>query len=67
LLLSTRALAQSVKIEDDAFRAEDNWLPLPPGAQRRIRLNPRAAGAGAPRGVVAALNGERIAYGATAG
>jgi beta-mannosidase len=57
LALTSDALAQSVKIEDESFRPADNWLHLPPGATRRVRL-----GAGAPHGLVSALNGETARY-----
>lgn len=62
LVLTTDVLAQSVKIEDLAFRPADNWFHLAPGASKRIRLSPRAPGPRHPRGVVTALNGESVFY-----
>jgi beta-mannosidase len=63
LTLSTEAAAQSVKIAAEDFRPAENWLHLPPGATRRIRLLPRRAGAHRPHGFVVALNGEAIRFG----
>ncbi|WP_167525502.1 glycoside hydrolase family 2 protein [Roseomonas genomospecies 6] len=57
LVLSSRRLARSVHIEDDGFRAEDEWFHLPPGAERRVRLIPRHPSAAIPNGEVHALNG----------
>ena len=56
LVLSSRRLARSVHIEDDGYRAEDEWFHLPPGAERRVRLIPRHPSAGAPDGEIHALN-----------
>ncbi|WP_174440950.1 glycoside hydrolase family 2 protein [Azospirillum formosense] len=57
LILSSRRLARSVHIEDDAFRAEADWFHLPPGGERRVRLVPRHPGAAVPDGEIHALNG----------
>ncbi|HUZ66927.1 MAG TPA: glycoside hydrolase family 2 protein, partial [Beijerinckiaceae bacterium] len=38
LTLSARRFAQSVHIDDPAFRGEDDWFHLPPGEPRRVRL-----------------------------
>ncbi|MDQ2106646.1 glycoside hydrolase family 2 protein, partial [Azospirillum isscasi] len=57
LVLSSRRLARSVHIEDDGFRAEEEWFHLPPGEERRVRLVPRHPSAGPPDGEVHALNG----------
>jgi beta-mannosidase len=62
LVLSTESAAQSVKIEDADYRPADNWLHLAPGATRRVPLVARHAGARRPKGVVSALNGEKIGY-----
>ncbi|WP_267551131.1 glycoside hydrolase family 2 protein [Rhizobium rhizogenes] len=40
--LSSDRLAQSVQIEFEAYRAEDDWFHLPPGSSRRLRLYRRA-------------------------
>ena len=57
LKLSTKRLAQSVHVDDEAFRAEDEWFHLAPGVQRVVRLLPRSPAAGKPDGEVFALNG----------
>lgn len=57
LVLSSRRLARSVHIEDDGFRAEEEWFHLPPGVERAIRLLPRHPAAVVPDGEVHALNG----------
>lgn len=62
LVVSTALMAQSLKIEDFAFRPDDNWFHLGPGASRRIRLSARERASAPPRGSVAALNGEAIRY-----
>lgn len=62
LTISSQRLARFVTIEDDGFRASDQGFCLAPGEQRHIRMIPRP-GAGKPRGRVAALNGEPVAYG----
>jgi beta-mannosidase len=52
-------LAQWVHIEDESFRAEDDWFHLPPGQERRVRLIPfghAAAAPEVPEGEVRALN-----------
>ncbi|CAO3411327.1 glycosyl hydrolase 2 galactose-binding domain-containing protein [Azospirillum largimobile] len=57
LRLATRRLACSVHVEDEGFLAEDAWFHLSPGAERVVRLQPRAAaGNGVPDGEVHALN-----------
>ncbi len=50
LALRSRRLARSVHIEDDAFRAEDEWFHLAPGVERVIRLIPRGDSATLPYG-----------------
>ncbi|HVB89706.1 MAG TPA: glycoside hydrolase family 2 protein, partial [Beijerinckiaceae bacterium] len=63
LTLSARRFAQSVHIDDPAFRGEDDWFHLPPGEPRRVRLIARGAGASAPRGEVRAANGlDRVGF-----
>lgn len=57
LILSSRRLARSVHVEDDGFRAEEEWFHLPPGTKRRVRLIPRHSAAVVPDGDVHALNG----------
>ncbi|WP_207458939.1 glycoside hydrolase family 2 protein [Azospirillum sp. SYSU D00513] len=41
LLVISRRLALSVHIEDDGYRAAEEWFHLAPGAERRVRLIPR--------------------------
>lgn len=58
LRVSTARLAQSVHIEDERFRAEDEWFHLAPGNERMVRLVSREGSSGAvPDGEVHALNG----------
>jgi beta-mannosidase len=58
------SFAQSVRIEDADFGPEDDWFHLPPGRDKLVRLTPRpGTNAAAPRGIVAALSGEPVAYG----
>lgn len=56
LNLTTPALAQFVHIEDEHFRATEDWFHLPPGLERRIRLVPFDNWDGPPDGEVRALN-----------
>ena len=63
LKLTTKRLAQSIHISDDIFRPADNWFHLAPGHSRHIRLTPRRSTNAMPKGSVAAVNGDRIAYG----
>jgi beta-mannosidase len=65
LVLVADRLAESVHIEDAAFRAEDDWFHLTPGREIRIALRPRpTAHAGArPGGEVRGPGGVwRTAY-----
>lgn len=39
--LRSDRLAQSLQIDLEAYRAEDDWFHLPPGPMRRLRLHPR--------------------------
>jgi beta-mannosidase len=43
LTLQTRRYAHAVAIDAEGYAAEDQYFPLPPGAQRRLRLRPIAA------------------------
>jgi beta-mannosidase len=57
--LSLRAaeLALFVQVEDEHFRAEDNWFHLLPNQERRIKLLPRnATVTTTPNGEVRAVN-----------
>jgi len=54
--LRSRRLARSIHIEDDAFRAEDEWFHLPPDTERTVRLIPRGRVDAVPDGEVHALN-----------
>jgi beta-mannosidase len=58
LALQSRRVALSVHVEDDRFRAAEEWFHLAPGAERVLRLLPREkVNAGAvPDGEVHALN-----------
>ena len=58
LRLRSERCAQSVHIEDEGFRAEDEWFHLAPGIERVVPLIAREAASGAvPDGEVHALNG----------
>ncbi len=58
LRLQTKRCAQSVHVEDEGFRAEDEWFHLAPGVERVVRLIAREGASGAvPDGEVHALNG----------
>ncbi|MBP2291543.1 glycoside hydrolase family 2 protein [Azospirillum rugosum] len=57
LRLRARRLACWVHVEDDGFRAAEDWFHLPPGEERCVRLIPKVRGAGVPDGEVCALNG----------
>ena len=58
LRLRTERCAQSVHVEDEGFRAEDEWFHLAPGIERVVPLIARDASSGAvPDGEVHALNG----------
>ncbi len=57
LKLRTKRLAQSVHIDDEHFRADDEWFHLAPGIERVVRLTPRPGAAAVPDGEVHALNG----------
>ncbi|PWE55689.1 beta-mannosidase [Metarhizobium album] len=39
--LETKRFAQSLHIEAEGYRAEEDWFHLPPGGRKRIRLLPR--------------------------
>ena len=60
LHLATRGFAQFLHIDDPAFIAEEDWLHLAPGTERRIALRPRGGGGIAPNGEVRALNMDRV-------
>ncbi|MCW5747027.1 MAG: glycoside hydrolase family 2 protein [Alphaproteobacteria bacterium] len=58
LRLRSRRCAQSVHVEDERFRADDEWFHLAPGIERVVRLVAREGASGAvPDGEVYALNG----------
>jgi beta-mannosidase len=60
--LSSDRLAQSVQVDFEAYRAEDDWFHLSPGGSRRVRLH-RRAGVTAdaiPMGQVRAIGSRRI-------
>lgn len=60
--LATDRLAQSVHLELDAFRTDDDWFHLAPGVARRIALRPRpGVGSNArPSGEIASVASKRI-------
>jgi beta-mannosidase len=45
MTLSTDRLLQSVHIEDDNFRPDDDWFDLAPGEPKQVRLQARREGA----------------------
>jgi beta-mannosidase len=49
-----------VHIDDAAYEADENWLHLAPGRQKRIALRPIRADARTPEGEIRALNADRI-------
>ncbi len=57
LKLRSKRLAQSVHVDDEHFRAEDEWFHLAPAIERVVRLLPRDASGSLPDGEVHALNG----------
>ncbi|WP_448208310.1 glycoside hydrolase family 2 protein [Azospirillum sp. sgz302134] len=57
LTLRSRRLARFVQIEDDSYRAEEDWFHLAPGVERTVRLIARSRKGGVPDGEVHALNG----------
>ncbi|APO70337.1 glycoside hydrolase family 2 protein (plasmid) [Rhizobium gallicum] len=60
--LRSDRLAQSVQVDLEAYRAEDDWFHLPPGAMRRLRLHPRAGTSAetVPTGQIRALGSRRV-------
>lgn len=60
--LSTQQLAQSVHLDFENFRPEDDWFHLAPGRAKRIRLFPRdgADSAGSPSGTLIHLGTRAI-------
>ncbi|MDE1995967.1 MAG: glycoside hydrolase family 2 protein, partial [Rhizobiaceae bacterium] len=60
--LRSDRVVQSVQIDFEAYRAEDDWFHLAPGAGRSVRLFPRAGTAAGtiPAGQVKTLGGRRI-------
>jgi beta-mannosidase len=67
LCVIARGFVQFLHIDDPSFAAEDDWLHLPPGRPRRIRLRPIPGlpsvanrQAAIPNGEVRALNMDRV-------
>jgi beta-mannosidase len=60
--LQTDRLAQSIHIDLDGYRAEDDWFHLAPGIVRRLKLFPRPgiSAETAPKGQIRALGSRRI-------
>jgi beta-mannosidase len=56
LRLQSRRLAQSVHVDDEHFRAEDEWFHLAPRTERTVKLLPRDDSKATPDGEVHALN-----------
>jgi beta-mannosidase len=60
--LHSDRLAQSVQVDFEAYRAEDDWFHLAPGVTRRLRLHPRAGTTTetVPAGQIKAIGSRRI-------
>lgn len=60
--LRSDRLAQSVQIDFEAYRAEDDWFHLPPDGNRRVRLHRRAGvpADAVPMGQIRAIGSRRI-------
>lgn len=57
LTVKTSRFAQSVHVEDEHFRAEDDWFHLAPGEAKTVRLIPLGSADAVPDGELHALNG----------
>ncbi|MGE3244887.1 MAG: glycoside hydrolase family 2 protein [Beijerinckiaceae bacterium] len=55
-IVSAARFAQSVNIQIDGYRPDDNYFHLPPGQERRIGLTAEGASGGSRKGCVSALN-----------
>ena len=55
LLLTSSQAARSVHIEDDNYRASDNWFHLAPNVEYVVQLHPRHSAAPQPNGIVRVL------------
>ncbi len=60
LRLLSRHFAQFLHVDDAAYSAQDNWLHLAPGRERRIAMVPNADRHAVPRGEIRALNMDRV-------
>ncbi|MBS7811733.1 glycoside hydrolase family 2 protein [Roseococcus pinisoli] len=61
LVITAEGFVRGLRIEDEnGFRPEVDWLPLPPGQPRRLRLS--GPSSRAPQGRVAALNAGSSSY-----
>jgi beta-mannosidase len=62
LRLRSQRFAQFLHIDDMTFSAQENWLHLMPGSERRIALLPDVAtpAGSVPEGEVTALNTDRV-------
>ncbi|MBB4066388.1 glycoside hydrolase family 2 protein [Gellertiella hungarica] len=62
LRLAANRLAQSVHVECDLYRADDDWFHLAPGETRAVRLSPRAGtdGQALPSGTVHQLGSAAV-------
>jgi len=62
LRLRSRHFAHFLHIDDAAFAADENWLHLAPGIERRVALLPGDDPAATPSGQISALNMDRIVH-----
>jgi len=60
LRLLSRHFAQFLHVDDAAYTAQENWLHLAPGHERRIALVPDDDRRAVPRGEISALNMDRV-------
>ena len=57
LKVKTKRFAQSVHLEDDHFRGDDDFFHLVPGVEKTVKLQARDASGAVPDGEVLAVNG----------
>jgi len=60
LCLTAHGFAQFLHIDDPCFVAEEDWLHLAPGSERRIVLRPIDSADAVPNGEIRALNMDRV-------
>ena len=67
LKLSAHAFVQFLHIDDPDFEPDDDWIHLPPGQERTVRLQPLRDPDATPSGEIGALNMDRVvSYGTRA-